>query len=81
MFNLYGPINARYYSATDRDEYILHHVPSNRALYTFISNLPLHYEELLNTATGWSYSPASTPHKYPLYLTFSTPDDIPELFI
>ena len=80
MFNLYGPISVHRYQ-NEVTEYILHYLPSDKALYTFISNLPIHYEELLNNTAGWSYSSAAIQPHTPLYYTFNTLEDIPELLI
>lgn len=54
MFNLYGPISVHHYQ-NETIEYILHYLPSDKALYTFTKNLPQHYEELLNNIAGWPY--------------------------
>ncbi len=80
MFNLYGPISVHYYQS-GRPEYILHYLPSDKALYTFISNLSIRYEELLNSTIGWPYSSGTNQFCHPLYCTFNTLDDIPELLI
>ena len=80
MFNLYGPINMHHY-LDGTPEYILHYLPSDKALYTFTRNLLIHYEELLNSTAGWHYPSATIQPHPPLYCTFNTLEDIPELFI
>ena len=80
MFNLYGPVNMRHYQS-EGPEYIIHYLPSDKALYTFTSNLLDRYENLLNNTAGWPYSLATNQHHPPLYCTFNTLDDIPELLI
>lgn len=80
MFNLYGPISVHHYHS-ECPEYILHYLPSDKALFTFVSNLSIHYEELLNNTAGWSYSSDTNQFCHLLYCTFNTLDDIPELFI
>ena len=62
-------------------EYIIHYLPSDKALYTFTSNLLKYYEELLNDTAGWYYSPTSIQSHPTLYCAFNTLDDIPEFFI
>ena len=80
MFNLYGPISMYHYQS-ETPEYILHYLPSDKALYTFTGNLLEHYEDLLNNTAGWPYQPAAIQSNPPLYCTFNTLEDIPELFI
>lgn len=80
MFNLYGPISTHRY-LNETHEYILHYLPSDKALYTFTRNLPERCEELLNNTTGWPYQPPTNQPYPPLYCTFNTLEDIPELFI
>ena len=80
MFNLYGPISVHHYQ-NETTEYILHYLPSDKALYTFTRNLSQRYEELLNNITGWPYSSATIQPHTPLYCTFNTLEDIPELLI
>ena len=78
MFELYGPINNNLYTSV---EYIVRYLPSDKALYTFTGNLLQHYEELLNNTAGWPYQSAAIQPYPPLYCTFNTLEDIPELFI
>ena len=80
MFNLYGPVNMHPYQS-EGPTYIIHYLPSDKALYTFVSNLLSRYEELLNGTAGWYYSLTNIQPHPPLYCAFNTLDDIPEFFI